>query len=190
MMQELSSVASVIVAVFALGIALKVEARNKRRFDEQLKIAQKIAEANLKPFLMLYDLAYKNKKGIRIVNNGQGAAVIKKLVVSNHNKSFKKEILIGKYDGDTMENNVARLFYFKPPPVWDNHWTFDQNNVCILPSKEMVLAELSFNGLTENGISKQDAVSILESWDKQVRQIEIEVEFEDVFGKKQPTCKF
>ena len=70
---------STITAVAALFISFRTERRVQGRFQQQLDLSRRIAEANIRPLLALTISAYVDHKAIELTNHGAGTAVIRKI---------------------------------------------------------------------------------------------------------------
>lgn len=130
--QGVASIASVVVAVVALCVAFRVERRNQRRFEEQLKQSREIAIANLTPLLTIQSQVYVNRKGVTLANRGVGTAVIT-------NITFEKE-------GRTSRC-LVELFDLGSDFLWDTFWTFSGDRYYLPADKTYQLVELRADSL-------------------------------------------
>jgi hypothetical protein len=172
--QSIAALASVAVAAVAIFIALRGERRGESRFQTQLDQAQKIAEAQAKPLLSLFTLVYTNLKGIRVVNCGQGTALIRSVHMSR---------------GERRAQNAASLFDLDDRVVWDTFWVFTgPSHMPLRAGQELRLLELSAKGLKTSGLTEADANRILQAWQSQIEEVQIQIDYSDIFENSQSPC--
>ncbi|MEH2549685.1 hypothetical protein V1283_006330 [Bradyrhizobium sp. AZCC 2262] len=70
-----AQVTSTLVALLALFIGLRNEARNQKRFERQLSLSQQAASAAARPLLAIEREGYEDVKAVTITNHGPGTAV-------------------------------------------------------------------------------------------------------------------
>jgi len=168
--QTVTGISSVAVAVLALIVAFFVENRNYTRFKQQLEQSKKIAEANVKPLLLVQSEVYENVKSINLANRGVGVAVITKIEFSR---------------GGGPVNNIVDLFEFKSNFAWDTFQEFSVTQTYLSPGKQISLVRLTEKGLTTQGFDATQIRRILNDWQIQKSGIKICVEYQDVLGNQQ-----
>src|SRR5947207_543993 len=99
---------STVVALVALYLTFRAERRNQMRFQEQLDLSRRIAQANVRPLLAVTVSAYVDHKALELENHGAGTAVIRKL-------AFRR--------GRRTAGNVLDLMDFERDIVWDDFIT-------------------------------------------------------------------
>ena len=85
-LQLVAPFVSLTVGVAALLLSLRSERRNQVRFQHQLDLSRRIAEANVRPLLGLTTNAYEDKR-LELSNHGTGTAVIRSLVFRRGRKA-------------------------------------------------------------------------------------------------------
>jgi hypothetical protein len=168
--QLAAQVTSTLVALLALFIGLRNEARNQRRFELQLSLSQKVARAAAKPLLAIEREGYEDVKAITIANHGPGTAIchVIKFVRGKKEASDISELIEINKDDDIEWNEstaYATPFYLAGK---SNEDAF----------------RITADRLGECGIAERRIPALLEDIEKQLDEIEIFVEYEDVFGSK------
>jgi len=166
-MNEIASVASVVVAIVALFVAFRVERRNQLRFEEQIKQSRDIAIANMRPLITVRSQIYINHKGITLSNFGVGTAVIT-------NIEFEK-------DGYST-HNLVELFDLGTEFKWDTFWKFSGDKYILSADGKYQLVKLTSENLVEQGWSEEQAIELLSKWQEQKSGINVRVEYEDLLG--------
>jgi hypothetical protein len=160
------SLGSLAVAVVALVLGLRAEARNQRRFEEQLALSKEISRANARPILATVVEAYEDRKGVTLVNHGPGTAVVTHF-------EYRR--------GDQRSTCMADLATLPTSIEWNE--CPDMGAKFYLPAKESeTLLLLTFERLTELGIAKPQAHKLMEMLEAAIDEIEVVVSYEDVFG--------
>jgi hypothetical protein len=160
----IAQAASTAVAFVAIYLSFRSERRNQIRFQEQLDLSRRIAEANIRPLLSLTAKTYVDRKGLELENLGTGTAVITKLTFQR-GKHIASDIL------DVLDLEV------------DVEWDDFTSSISNIPSKTSEnLVELSEEKLLEQGISKSKAAALLEKLAGQIDEIKLTVTYEDVLG--------
>ena len=164
---------SVLLAIGALIVASFVERRNQKRFEEQLRQSRELAQANIKPILTISSENYEHRKSVRLINRGIGPAVITKVAF------FR-----GK---EPPTANLVELFHLIDRQFqWETFRRLPPEGLT-LPKDEIIdLVRLSKKHLLAQGISEQEAGSILAQWRQQKTSIQVLIEYEDVLGNRQP----
>jgi hypothetical protein len=169
---EVSTVISSIAAVIAILVALLVEWRTNKRFSRQLEREEKIAIANVKPILSVYPSKFINNKAVTLHNYGIGTAVITGI-------SFSKGSKVEKV-------SLVNLFSLAENVAWDYFWNFRQDRYYVQPGQDIVLVKLTEENLMNQGFDQQEAEQILETWQKQMDGISIQINYEDILSNPQP----
>ena len=170
LIQAVASILSVLVAVTALAIAFRVEARNSVRFQDQQNLTKEIALANIRPVLAAYTLEYINLKGLTLSNCGVGTAVITDVEFSKNGRTVK---------------NVAKLFSFDKPVIWDTYWTFLKAEDYLRAGDKRALVKLSKGNLVKQGFTEEQALHVLESWQEQLDGITLAATYQNILGNEQ-----
>jgi len=93
--QAISGIATLVVAIMSIVIALRVETRNHRRFQTELDLSRELTAASIRPLLTVYSQIADELKSIILVNRGIGPAVITSYYMKR---------------GDQSVNNIKDLF--------------------------------------------------------------------------------
>jgi hypothetical protein len=157
-----------IASIIAILIAIKSENRNSKRFEAGLSIQKEIAEKSLIPLLTVYYSENISYKRVELFNAGIGTAIINEVILSKNGKSVK---------------SLRELFDLPAKVKWDSYWTFEQNKYYLPAGKSFHLVELSDKNLAEQGFNKIEIDNIMDIWQQQLKGIEIEILYEDIFGK-------
>ena len=164
-----SDIASVLLSLAAIIIAIRTEARASKRFIADMEASERIAVAQLRPLLAIFVSEFVDHKAITLENHGAGAAVITDVSFSKNNKKVK---------------NVALLFDLQVQVEWDDYWTFRQFGG-LQPGQEITLVKLTQESLIMQGHSPPGALQVLEEWQQQIHGIQFHIEYEDLLGNKQ-----
>ena len=179
--QAAAGVFSTIIAAFALYKAISTEKRGRLRFDKQLQLSkeqlehqQKIADTNLRPILFMFDLAYVNRRGLILSNQGLGPAIITGAELTLGNK---------------RETAIPDLFDFGRSFSWDTFWRFlDGEQLAIRPGDEITLMELRKSSLIDQGIDPDRAQNILDTIKEQLPLIQVSIFHTNVEHEVLPPC--
>ena len=170
-------VASVGVAILAIFLSCWVEKRNRKRFNKQLKQAEKIAVANATPLLVIRSQVYEHKKGITLTNRGVGTAVITSMKFSRDGQ-----------DGVTT-SNLVELFNLSEKFQWNTFLRFTGDRHYLAAGETFQLVKLTESALVKQGLSQEDARNLLQQWQTQKSGIQVCIEYQDVFGNAKEPCK-
>lgn len=171
LIQSIVGIFSIVLAIIAIILSLLAEKRTRIRFHTEQNLNKKIAEANAKPILSVWTTEYTNHKGIALINNGTGTAVITKI-------EFSK--------GSQTEKNIAKLFKKSKDFSWDTYWTFSETKFYIQAGQEVVLVSLTLKGLVQQDLKEKEALQILNEWQADMEGIRIRITYDDVFNNQQP----
>ena len=173
--QAVSGLLSAVAAATAIFIAIQVERRSNRRFEQQLQLEIAAATAHVKPLISVYPSKFIDRKAITLTNAGLGTAIITGVTFSK---------------GTVVERQALyKLFTFSRNIVWDYYWLFTEATYYVQAGQKIVLVDLKEKGLTEDGHEKAEVLEILNSLQKQMEGVTIEIEYSDVLGNKQPNYK-
>ena len=168
--QAITSVLAVAVALLAVIIAIRAEVRANKRFDAQIALQRKVAAANVRPILAIFTSEFVDNKGIVLSNAGIGTAVITSIVFIKGNQEVQ---------------SMPLLFNLPANVLWDNYWTFSSQKHYLIAGKSIDLIRLSASNLSRQGFSETEIANILNAWQEQVSGITIKITYEDVLGNKQ-----
>ncbi|SRR6266403_2258865 len=174
MIQTVVGAFSAFAALAAVIVAVCSERRNQKRFDEQLREARELAQANVKPLLTVSSQTYADLKSVRLTNRGIGSAVITKVEFSR---------------GQRRTTDLVDLFQIKEEFSWETFRRLPKSRFFVAPNETIDLVKLSARHLHDQGVSEQRAASILEQWQQQKSGIHVLLEYEDVLGNTQPACE-
>jgi hypothetical protein len=165
-----TQVTSSLVAVLALVIALRNEARNQRRFDEQLSQSRKVAQAAARPMLFVEREGYEDEKAITLANYGPGTAIVKKVEFTRGARHAKDIVELLDVED-------------KADIVWNENTSFETPYYMAGKSSEDAF-RIQAERLVENKIPAKRVQPLLDEIDNQLDEIEITIEYEDVFGER------
>jgi hypothetical protein len=174
MIQTVVGALSAFAALAAVIVAVCSERRNQRRFDEQLRESRELAQANVKPLLTVSSQTYEDLKSVRLTNRGIGSAVITKVEFSR---------------GQQRTTDLVDLFQINGEFRWETFRRLPKSRFFVAPNETIDLVKLSARHLHEQGVSEQNAGSILVQWQQQKSGIHVLLEYEDVLGNPQPACE-
>ena len=135
-------------------------------FWKQQQRAKLHATASVKPILSIRSLKYLNLKAIELVNNGIGPAIIRKAIFSKDNISTNK--IVELFDLDI---------------IWETFLNIPAESI-IPPQRQKVLIKQSARHLEKQNYKPDDALSLLEEWQKQKSGIQVYIEYEDIYGNQ------
>jgi hypothetical protein len=167
--EAFASVLAVILSIIAILFTVFTESRITKRF----RLEQATLVANYKPILGVVTSTYSNMKQVKLVNFGGGTAIVSRI-------QFCK--------GERYENNLAKLFSFGKHFHWDYFSYFAQEKEYVKSCEELILVKLTVSSLCAQGFDEADALHILEQWQEQLIEIEVIIEYQDIFGNAQPKC--
>lgn len=171
LLQVVADSAAVIIALAALVFSFRIEARNHRRFEQDLETSRKLAAANLKPLLYIRSQTYADLKSVILENRGVGPAVITRIRFSKDGRESR---------------NLAELFGLPEVRRWDLYRTYAESGTHLRAGAEEVLVRLSQPRLVEQGFAPEEALEILRRWQQAKTGIRIEIDYQDVLGNPQP----
>jgi hypothetical protein len=168
--QLAAQVTSTLVALLALFIGLRNEARNQRRFELQLSLSREVARAAAKPLLAIEREGYEDVKAITIANHGPGTAIchVIKFVLGKKKASDISELIKINEDDDI---------------VWNESTAYATPYYLAGKSSEDAF-RITAERLRECKIAPSRIPELLGDIERQLDKIEIFVEYEDVFGSK------
>jgi hypothetical protein len=146
------------------------------QFKKQLRNADKIAHANVKPILGINKSDYLNFKAVTLKNYGAGTVVITSIKFCRNNTQ--------------NHQRLVDLFQLPHNPIWDDFSIFPAGEQYVEAGQNMVLAKLTSRGLARNNEALQpnQIAEILEAWSNQLQEITILVKYCDVLREEQPDC--
>jgi hypothetical protein len=168
--QVSAQVTSTLVALLALFIGLRNEGRNQRRFQLQLSQSLEVAHAAARPVLAVGREGYEDVKAITIANHGPGTAICR-VIRFGLGKKKAEDILelieINEdYDIEWNENTIYVTPYYIAGKSVDDAF------------------RITADRLRESGIAASEIPSLLSDIERQLDEIKILIEYEDVFGTK------
>jgi hypothetical protein len=172
-LQALGSVASVAVAIAALGYAVHSEKRAAKQALELQERAEAHSRLLHAPALAMHTLIFGGKRGIVLDNNGIGPSKIKSAL-------FER-------DGRRSAAKVTDVLDF-PPAVQhvDNYRNFSGPNTIVPPGGQIVILMLTHKLLTEElGLSTDEAESVMNDLGRQIAETQITIQHEDLLGTPQ-----
>jgi hypothetical protein len=164
---------SVIVATVALIVAIRAENRAAKRFEEGLKLQERLAVANIQPRLVFRVETGIHFRRILMRNTGLGTAVIKKLL-------FRRDSWEGADIASVLD--MSRKFDFDR--------IFNAERTDVKAREDIELLVLSELNLAAQGLMPVEIEEIFQLLDKQIANITIDVTYEDILGNEQPFTPF
>jgi hypothetical protein len=165
-----AQVTSTLVALLALFIGLRNEARNQKRFERQLFLSQQAASAAARPLLAIEREGYQDVKAVRITNHGPGTAVCRVIKFVRRKKETTDL-------SDLIELDEANEI------IWNECPDFPTPFYIAGKSSEDAI-RITEDRLIECEIDPKRLPDLLSDIEAQLDEIEIFVEYEDVFGSK------
>jgi hypothetical protein len=174
--QAIAGILSVLIAVLAVIISLRLDNRSSTRFEREQKQAFDTAAATVKPLLAIETYNYKDEKAVVLANHGPGTAVMTRIMMARGNQSVL---------------NLAHLFQFQRKIVWNDFSFFTQEIHYIRGNSQMFLLKLSQKNMVSanDNMDSTQALQLLEEWERQLIGIQIRIEYEDVLGNRQKPCE-
>ena len=170
--QTAANIGSLAVAIVALAIAFNAEKRNAERFHAQLEQSSQIARANIRPLLSIASSGFVGVKLVVLKNDGLGTAMVKRIRFTRDNDSVL---------------NLADLFRFDRPVVWDNFYVFADGDFFLPAGEQVTLVNLTSQGLRQQGFEQAEIADLMSDFDRQMRGIHIVIDYEDLLGNPQQT---
>ena len=165
-----AQITATLVAVLALIIGLRNEARNQRRFKEQLSQSRKIAQAAARPLLVVEREGYEDEKAIALANHGPGTAILKTLTFAR---------------GGRQASDISELLDVgeEVEIFWNESTVFAIPYYLGGKSREDAF-RINEERLRECGVPAKHVQPLLNEIEEQLDEIEITLEYEDVFGER------
>ena len=164
--QAVSGIASVLVAIVAIALAVRTDHRSEKRIALQHA-----------PLLNLHTVVEVDRKAIVLINKGLGPARIDSV-------EFRR---------GGQRNAVVAAAVLDVPELrrkWSNFRKFSGPATVVAPSEEIVLLELRKELLLDElRMSESDANEVLTKLGIQIGEMQITVEHSDVFGDRQPAAR-
>lgn len=167
-----ASVASVLVSLVAIFIALRAEKRSSSRFEKQLELQEKIAKANLTPLLASYTSEYPDRKGIIFTNSGSGTAVITEI-----------EFIRGERKGKSIPEVVAGI-------PWDTYWSFPKTKQYLKAGETIQLAMITAESLANREYSVERRREFIKRFNTDMDSLTIRAVYQDLLGNIQPEYSY
>ena len=172
LIQAASGIFAILVAVVALLVALIVEWRTHRRFEEQLRREEELALASMKPLISVYPSKFADCKAITLCNHGPGTAIITSV-------EYERK-------GDRESQAITKMFKLPGNPVWDYYWVFRQPVYYLPPFEKRELVKLTAAGLAEDKLSERQILKLLDTMEEQMSGLRITIKYTDLLGRCQP----
>jgi hypothetical protein len=165
-----AQITSTLVAVLALIIGLRNEARNQKRFNEQLSQSRKIAQAAARPLLFVDREGYEDEKAITLANHGPGTAIVKTVTFAR---------------GGRRATEIAELLDLDEEAeiIWNESTSYATPYYMAAKSSEDAF-RITADRLTECGVPIKRVQPLLDEIEEQLDEIEITLGYEDVFGER------
>jgi len=169
-LQAISGVATLLVAIVSIVIALRAEKRNHDRFQAELDLSRDLTAASIRPLLSVYSHVADETKRIILVNRGIGPAVV---------TSFEMK------RGDKSVDNIKDLFDIGGDVLWEKWRRLPKEKIVLSPGQEIILAGLTKPYLLSHGCTDEQADSVLARWHQQKTGIDVCFNYEDALGNTQ-----
>jgi hypothetical protein len=176
--QAVSAIVSTGIAAYAISMGVKAERRSAEaeqraldRYREDRDLQEKIARANIRPFLQTTRFLYQDNRGVALGNAGLGTAAITSI-------NFSRNREVSKCIPDLMDFDID--FH------WDTFRRFGDERKFIAPGDSIRLVQLTKEKLLAQDISDADADAIMASCGEQLSEVEIRIEYTDMLDNPQP----
>ena len=169
-LQAIAGIATLMVAVISIVIALRTEKRSHDRFLTELNLSRDLAAASVRPLLSVVSVVAGEEREVCIVNRGIGPAVVTSFVMKR---------------GDKSVQNMKDLFDIGNGRLWTNWRRLPREKFVLSPGQEIVLVRLTKEYLVTHGITEEAADTFLDSWTQQKTGIEVCFNYEDALGTVQ-----
>ncbi|MCB9421825.1 MAG: hypothetical protein H6667_18640 [Ardenticatenaceae bacterium] len=175
-LESVASIMTIVIAVASLIFSISVEKRSNKRLELQIEREEKIARANIQPFISILHSKYDNSQTIALRNHGIGTAIITDISMAKNGQKAKKRII--------------ELYKLPKNVVWRKFRTFRGGRIFLSAGGEIILAKITSEVLTKDKIfSQEEASEIIRSFQRQSEGITIEVTYEDMLGNRQKVHK-
>ncbi len=173
-------VASSIIALSALVFSIVSFRRQQSRADQQQLRAERLATARVKPLLWIQRQKYDDLKSMSVRNFGLGPAIVRYARITKA--------------GQPATTDIVELFDIRRPEgssqiVWEKFAGLPEKRA-IAAHGEVVLIKESLEHLENQGIDRQLGLKLLDQWEEQAKQIEIDIEYDDILGNRMEPLKF
>jgi len=166
-LQAIAGIATLMVAVISIVIALRAEKRNHDRFLTELNLSRDLAAASIRPLLSVYSQVEGGRRNVILVNRGIGPAVVTSFVMKK---------------GDKSVQNMKDLFDIGDDRLWARWRRLPREKFVLSPGQEIVLVRLTKEYLVAHGITEEAADTLLDNWTQQKTGIEVCFNYEDALG--------
>jgi len=165
-----AQVTGTLVALLALFIGLRNEARNQRRFERQISLSEEAARAAARPILAVEREGYENVKALTITNHGPGTAICRSIRFVR-GKETTSDL------SDLIQLNEAKEI------IWNECTEFAAPYYFAGKTSEDAI-RITEAQLAGCKIAPKRIPSLLAEIEEQIDEIEIHIEYEDVYGTK------
>ena len=166
-----AQVTSTLVALLALFIGLRNEARNQKRFKQQLEQGKKLAESAARPLLSIERDSYEDHEALTVVNHGPGTAVVMSVLFRSGSRSVKELSDLLKVPAE-------------PQIIWNEMTSYGSSPSYVASKSSEEMFRITEERLIECGFSRKQAAETLEDIEKQLDNIDVIIKYEDVFGQR------
>jgi hypothetical protein len=166
-----AQVASTLLALLALFIGLRNEARNQKRFKQQLEQGKKLAESAARPLLSIEREGYEDQKALTLENHGPGTAVVMSVLFRSDSRSAKDLSDLLKVPAE-------------PEIIWNEMTSYGSSPSYVASKSSEDMFRITEERLLECGFSRKRAAETLENIEKQLDNIDVIIKYEDVFGQR------
>lgn len=174
LIQTFAGVASILVAIAALWVAIKSEKRSQDQFNQRIELEKEVVRAQFRPILIVNHSRSKNIHHIKVFNRGNGPAKVKSISIEK--------------DGRMAERFMKELFSIPENEAinWGTSRKIGKKVSYIQPGNSITLAEIYIKDIEVNKQIEKEAYQIIESFNKQASGIKITIKYEDFLGNKMP----
>lgn len=162
---------SVIIAALALIFAVTSEKRAGRRYEESIRLQERIATASVRPLLTVHGDNTTNAIKIVLKNDGLGAAIITRFLFQRNGRETESIALL---------LDRAKQYGFDTSYVTSGKST-------LAVGKEIYLLVLTTSHLQEQGLSLPTIEEVFGLLEKEIVGVNLVLDYEDVLGNKQPS---
>jgi hypothetical protein len=164
----LISLLAVIVAAVALVFAVVSERRAGRRFEEGLRLQERLGIASVRPYLVIRGVRAEDSIRLLLRNAGLGVAIV---------TSLRFQL------GNREASDIITLLDM--PALWVDA-AFSADRTSLAPNDEIELFRLTKLYLHDQGLTQRTINEQFQSFQRGLVGVTLRIVYEDVLGNGQP----
>jgi hypothetical protein len=183
LVSSITAIASIVIALAALGFTIFSFNRQQTNAHEQQVQAERLAVSGVRPLLRINSQSYVNLKSLSLSNHGLGPAIVKVARFDRASLSPTSNV-VDLFDHilTSVQRPQGRLFWETYQDVWSG---------LALPAQDRILLiKESSAHLTGQGMSQGAALDLLQQWQDARIGLKVHIEYNDILGNEMEPLDF